>query len=157
MTGRLPLYRTAPKAQCPGFRSDARNGLTLLEIILAMGIFLGAMAAIGQLMNNGISAATRSRLTTQAVIRCETVLAEFLAGVQAWESATEVPFEDDSNWTWSVSISEGPLTDLLQLDVTVAHTGDSGLSTVSHTLTRYVRDPQIFVDAEAQAAVEEEL
>ena len=89
-----------------------RRGLTLLEIILALAIFFGSLAALAQLSWNGSRAAVQARLKTQAIIRCEAKLAEILAGAQRLQSSSRVPFPDNAAWTWSLSITETnyPLT-----------------------------------------------
>ncbi|MDB5339359.1 MAG: hypothetical protein JWN70_4978, partial [Planctomycetaceae bacterium] len=53
-----------------------RRGLTLFEVLIALVIFVGAMAAIGQLVANGVRAALQARFQTQAAMMCEAKLAE---------------------------------------------------------------------------------
>lgn len=124
-----------------------RRGLTLLEIILALAIFFGSLAVLSQLTWNGARAAVQSRLKTQAMIRCEAKMAEVLAGAQRLQGASNVEYQDDKNWTWSLSISETNFPDLLQLDVTVSHSGNSHLANAQFTLRRWMRDPALFQDA----------
>ena len=137
--------RTAPE----------RVGMTLLEILLAVTIFFGALTVLSQLTWNGSRAAIQSRLKTQAIVRCEAKLAEVLSGIEDRQSKTEVPFSDDSQWTYSVSLNEGPFPDLWQLEVLVSHTGGSRLANVTFSLKRWMRDPSLFVKAaEAQKILE---
>lgn len=148
--------RPQPKPLCNS--NLARAGLTLLEVVLALAIFVGSMAALGQLINTGVQSAVRARLETQAILRCESKLAEVIAGVEALESTDELPFEDNPAWTWSMEVVDGPHADLLMMYVTVNYAGGSSLANVSYSLERYVRNPQIFIDAqeaEAAAAAEE--
>jgi len=128
----------------------ARRGLTLLEILVALGIFFASMAMLSQVSWNGTRAAVQARLRSQAILRCEAKLAEVVSGVETLQPRTNVPFPDDSKWTWSLSISDTTYPDLLQLDVTVAHTGNSSLANVSFTLRRWMRDPALFQDAALQ-------
>jgi general secretion pathway protein I len=125
----------------------ARRGLTLLEIILALTIFFGAMAALSQLSWSGSRSAIQARLKTQAIIRCEAKLAEVLAGAESLQPKTNVAFPDDPKWTYSVSIGESQFPDLLAVQVMVAHSGGSSLANVQFTLNRWMRDPSIFLDA----------
>ncbi len=128
-------------------RRDSRRGLTLLEIILALTIFFGAMAALSQLAWSGSRAAIQARLKTQAIVRCEAKLAEVLAGIEALGPKFNVAFPDDAKWTYSVSIGDSPFPDLLQVQVTVGHTGNNSLANVQFSLNRWMRDPSIFLDA----------
>ena len=121
--------------------------MTLLEIIIALTIFFGAMTALSQLAWNGSRAAVQARLKTQAIIRCEAKLAEVLAGIEALQPKTRVQFPDNTQWTYSINVSESQYPDLLQIHVTVFHTGNSSLSNVEFSLTRWMRDPSLFLDA----------
>jgi len=138
----------------PDTRSAPR-GLTLLEVVIALAIFVGSMAAIGQLVATGVQSALRSRLQTQAVFRCESKLAEVIAGITPLQSSGETAYPDDSAWTWSVALQPGPYDGLYLVDVTTSHHLAGGGATTSFSLQRLVRDPQLFIDAmlaEQQAA-----
>ena len=124
-----------------------RDGMTLLEIIIALTVFFGAMTALSQLAWNGSRAAVQARLKTQAIIRCEAKLAEVLSGIEALQPKTRVPFPDNAQWTYSVSIAASQFPDLLQLEVMVSHTGNSSLANVEFALRRWTRDPSLFLKA----------
>ena len=132
-----------------------RLGITLLEVLIALAIFLGSMVAMSQLISTGVQASVQARLQTQAILRCESKMAEIVAGVEPLEASADVPFEDDEQWTWSLETLVGPHDDLIELVVTTTREGQSGLSTASYTLRRYIRDPQVFVDAEEAALAAE--
>lgn len=131
-------------------QSRNRHGLTLLEIILSLAIFFGALAILSQLGWNGTRNGVRARLKTQAIIRCETKLAEVLSGAESLTPKSRVPFPDSSAWNYSVSISETQFPDLLQVDVTVAHSGGTQLANIDFTLRRWMRDPSLFMNAAIQ-------
>lgn len=126
-----------------------RRGITLFEVLLALGIFLGAIAAIGQVINVGSLAAGDGQLNSEAVLRCETKLAEIIASVEPMVAAEARPFADNGQWLWSLSVTDGPHADLLQLDVTVSHNRLNGTQDATFTITRLVRDPQLYLDAAA--------
>ncbi len=134
-----------------------RRGLTLLEVIIALGIFAGSMAALSQLITTGLQAAVRSRYQTQAIFRCQSKMAEVVAGYDPMDTVTDAPFEDDANWTWSLESQVGPHDALLELVVTVVHNDDTGFASASFRLSRYIRDPQIFLDAAAAEEASEEM
>jgi general secretion pathway protein I len=126
---------------------SGRDGLTLLEILLSVAIFFGALAVLSQLAWNGTRSAVQARLKTQAIIRCEAKLAEVLAGIEPMQPKSNVPFPDNAHWSWSLVVSETTFPELLQLDVTVSHSGNSRLANVSFSLRRWTRDPSSFLDA----------
>ena len=151
-TGRMPrVTGHHPRCQQATRGSSSthspRGGLTLLEILLALAIFFGSLVVLSQLAWNGSRAAVQARLKTQAIIRCEAKLAEVLAGAETLQPKTRVPFPDNAAWSWSLSISETVYPDLLQLDVTVSHAGNSRLANVEFSLRRWMRDPSLFLDA----------
>lgn len=128
-------------------RASSRRGLSLLEIVLALAIFFGALAVLSQMAWNGARAAVQARLKTQAIIRCEAKLAEVLAGYERMQSRGHVPFPDNSAWTWSLSVYETTYPDLLQVDVSVQHGGNSRMANTEFSLRRWIRDPALFQKA----------
>jgi Tfp pilus assembly protein PilV len=145
-----------------GMADSSRAGISLFEVVLALSIFLGAVVALSQLTNNGMRTAVSARLQTQAVLRCESKLAELVAGVEPLEDVTEQPFDDDENWTWSLATATGPHADLLNITVSATYDSGSERSLASYSISRLLRDPLVFeeaaaAEAEAAAAAEDEL
>lgn len=129
-----------------------RGGLTLLEVVLSLGILLVSLTALGQLISNGTRASVQARMQTQAILRCESKLAEIISGVEPLQSADGVPFEDDPDWVWSLEVVEvapDELPDLLELRLTVTYAERNDLARISYTLRRFLRDPAVFADAAA--------
>jgi general secretion pathway protein I len=135
--------------------TDRRSGLTLLEVLVSVAIFTLSVAALSQLLATGVRASVQSRLQTQAIIRCESKLAEMLVGVEPLTSVSDAPFEDDPNWVWSAEVFAAPVPDLLEVVVTVSHVSESNLGTVSFSLQRYVRDPQVVYDAWVEQSLQQ--
>ena len=145
-----------------GHGDRSRAGISLFEVVLALSIFLGAVVALSQLTNNGMRTAVSARLQTQAVLRCESKLAELVAGVEPLEDVTEQPFDDNENWTWSLATATGPHADLLNITVSATYDDGSKRSLASYSISRLLRDPLVFeeaaaAEAEAAAAAEDEL
>lgn len=136
--------------------SHPRRGLSLLEVLISVAIFLGALTAIMQLLNSGQQAEVSARLKTEAVLRCETKMAEIVCGIEKAVSTEEQKFPDDEigNWQWSAEIGNGDATNLLKVTVTVEHLPDGKIPNAAFTLTRYMRDPQLFIDAALSEAGE---
>ena len=136
--------------------SHPRRGLSLLEVLISVAIFLGALTAIMQLLNSGQQAEVSARLKTEAMLRCETKMAEIVSGIEKAVSTEEQKFPDDEigNWQWSAEIGNGDATNLLKVTVTVEHLPDGKIPNAAFTLTRYMRDPQLFIDAALSEAGE---
>ena len=160
----LTMQRTAPQlrtpsAARPGRPGASRAGISLFEVVLALSIFLGAIAALSQLTSNGMRTAISARLQTQAVLRCESKLAEIVAAIEPLEDVTDQPFQDDENWTWSLASAAGPHGDLLNVTVSVKFDGGNQQASTGYAISRLIRDPIVFEEAaaaEAGAAAAEE-
>ena len=134
-----------------------RQGMTLFEVVLALAIFLGSCAVLSQLYSTGSQASVQARHASEAVIHAQSKMAEIAAGALPVDSMTNQPFEDPdlTAWTWSSTVAPGPHIDLLAVEVTVRREGTSPNARATYTLRRYVRDPQIFLDAAVQSAAAE--
>lgn len=125
-----------------------REGLTLLEVLISLSIFLGALSALSQLIGIGSRAAVQTQLRTQAIFRCQSILSEVLAGARPMESVSMAAFDDDSeSWKWSLNVEPGDYDNMLKLTVLVQYAGDSETVSSSYQLIRQVRDPAMLLDA----------
>lgn len=126
----------------------SRRGLTLYEVVLAIAIFLPAMLVLTQGMGVGTRAGLSARLQSEAVLRCDSVLSEVVAGSLPMQAVADEEFLDGApGWTYSLEIGPGPHPDLLALQATVTHSTRDGMVNATTTLSRLIRDPQIFLDA----------
>jgi general secretion pathway protein I len=142
------VVKPSPVSRIPrSHRATSRRGLTLLEVLIALSIFFTALTAITQLIRLGTRAAVEAQLEADAALRAETILHEVLAGVQVMQNANGMPFDDSPDWQWSLVVGEGPHIDLLRLDVTVVRQVGDGQPQMSVTLSRLVRNPELFLDS----------
>ena len=125
-----------------------RCGLTLLEILVSTAILVASVTAIMQVLNVGHNSKLSALLDAEAALRCESIMGELLAGVRPLESTSPEPFDDDSKWMWNASVSDQGSTSLLQLEVVVQHSPTGNQVSSTFSLTRYVRDPQIFLEVD---------
>ena len=123
-----------------------RAGLTLFELLLALAIFLTALAALAQLLDSGARAAAQSQLQTEAIIRCESKLGELVSGITPIKPVSNQVFDDDPNWSCRLTVADGAWPNLQLVEFRVSHAGQSSLGNTSYTLRRYVRDPRLFID-----------
>ncbi len=137
-------------------RPVRRRGLTILEVILSIGIFLAASTVITQLIGTGARAAVSGRYESQAALLAESKMAEVVAGAQELIPGNDQSFrpeETEDAFTWSLIVDETGQGDLMQVTVEVRHTNPQRQVDAEFALSRYIRDPQIYIDA---ATAEEE-
>jgi type II secretion system protein I len=123
-----------------------RRGITLYEVVVALVIFAGSMAAISEAVSTGMRAAVQSRLQSQAILLCESKMGEVLAGVVPPQSLAESAFTEPQleGWKWGLSVKPGPHTGLLLVDVDVAYRLAGNSVDASFSLERLVRDQSAF-------------
>jgi type II secretion system protein I len=130
-----------------------RRGITLYEVVVALVIFAGAMAAISEAVSTGMRAAVQSRLQSQAILLCQSKMGEVISGVVPPQSQAESAFPEPQlqGWKWGLSVKPGPHTGLLLVEVDVAYrlAGDS--VDASFSVARLVRDQSAFTSSTTAA------
>lgn len=116
-----------------------RSGLTLLEVLLSLTIFLIALAALGSLIDLGEDNASRAALTTTGTRLAQSKLAEVEAGVVDCTSSGSGNCDDEPGWTWNVESAAGPATNLYAITVRVGK--DYKGKRFEVTLAQMVCDP----------------
>jgi prepilin-type N-terminal cleavage/methylation domain-containing protein len=104
----------------------ARPGLTLLEVLVALAIFLLSLAAITRLVTFAGQRALDARRTEEAARLARSKFAEVFAGAVPLQGQGDTPFDEDPDYTWSVTADSGSLTGLWVVTVTVKRKGDDG-------------------------------
>ena len=121
---------------------SARRGLTLFEVVLAVGVFMMSLAMLSQAITTGGRAAVQARLKTHAVLHCESLMAELVTGARPLQPASAQPLpEAGDGWTWSLELLQGPYPELQEAIVTVDYVVAQGNVTATCNLRRYLRDP----------------
>jgi Tfp pilus assembly protein PilV len=87
-----------------------RSALTLLEVIVAMAIFLISVIAIFQLLFLGTERAMDVRLRTRTSLRCQAKLAEIMIGAEPLNSTgSYTNFTDtDTDLQWKMEATAHP-------------------------------------------------
>jgi hypothetical protein len=137
---------------------SARKGISLLEIILAIGILGGSLAALSSIVLIGADAALDARDRALAQLKCEHQMALLLvAGVQPMPVVDQpLPHDDPStDVRMTIESQMAPLNGMLVVRVTV-HVGptDGSREPVAVSLYRWMIDPSLGLEA-AEAAEEE--
>jgi general secretion pathway protein I len=140
-------------------RAGVRGGITLYEVVIAIAIFAGAVAALSEALTTATRAALQSRMQSQAVLLCETKMAEVVAGATPATSSGEVPFTDAGleGWTWNVNVAPAAHAGINQVEITVNNRQAANSVDASFTMTRLLRDQQAFVTSATQAAKQKAL
>jgi general secretion pathway protein I len=138
----------------PRYPGSPRPGMTLLEVLVALGIFLMALVAIIRLVTFGGDQALEVQQQSQAAQLCQSKMAEVIAGVVPLTGQSDVPFDEDSSWLWSLDATQGDIAGLWILTVRVSRQRSDG-SRIECSLDRMLLDPSLrgsTVDAETIAA-----
>lgn len=114
----VPAYQRSPCRR--------RHGFTLLEVILALAILAGAMAALGQLMSVGTRSAAHARDMSMAQILCESKMAELTAGIEPLEPVQGAAFEQTRDWRYSVVVGSTEEEGLFAVQVIVEQNVEIG-------------------------------
>jgi len=148
-------------------KREKRYGLTLLEILIAIVIFGGVVAILGEVGRNALRSAAFARDSTQAELICESLMGELLAGIIPLEVQTDTPLENDfpdypdtnaisSNirgeplWYYSIDIYSTGEDGLLEVVVTVRQNRPNEPRPVTCRLLRWMIDPEYLAEMEAE-------
>jgi type II secretion system protein I len=132
-----------------------RRGFTLLEVLLALAILVGALATLGELVRMGLQNAHRAAASTTAQLLCESKLAELTAGITPPSSIAPTPLDAEGLWQFAVTVEPTIDASLLVVRVTVSENLPPQQSPVEYSLVRWMVDPEAAAAAEAQAAATE--
>jgi general secretion pathway protein I len=125
----------------PSNAALGRPGLSLLEVLVALAIFLFAMVAIGRLVVSGADRALEVRYKSEAVQIAQTKLAEAASGAVALSSQGASPLDEDPEWQWSLDAEQGSVANLWNVTVRVSRAGPGGSPMEYCSLTQMVLDP----------------
>lgn len=159
----LPCLRSGLALEFPSSEAwlrrrhtSKRAGLSLLEVLAALVIFMFSLVAINQIVDSGSRTALRSQRLSRAAMFGESVMSEIIAGVQPLQSVDLATLPGaEPGWYYSVTTtpeewSNVPLAGqtvqgLHTVYVTVTWSGKAR-DDVEYTLSRLVLDPQLRLD-----------
>jgi general secretion pathway protein I len=135
-------------------RTARRAGLSLLEVLVALSIFLMALIGIGRLITMSAERAQDVQQQSQAARLCQSKLAEVVRGAVPLSSQDAVPFDEDPDWQWSLDAEqEGSIQGLWKVQVRVGRDRPDG-TRIETTMSQWVLDPSMrgsSLDAQATA------
>jgi Tfp pilus assembly protein PilV len=130
---------------------SGRRALSLLEVILAMAILGGALAAIGELVRSGARNAELARDLTTAQLLGETMMSEIAARMIPLQAINESPVDDPQyqlNWSYSVAIEQVDQEGLVSVWVTIQQNAENHARPATYTLVRWMIDPEMSLSTE---------
>lgn len=123
-----------------------RAGLSLLEVMLALAILGGALAAIGELMRIGARNAEMARDLTTAQLLCESTMAEIQLGFLPMQSAGPIEVTDvqyQQEWLYSILIEPLDQEGLTAVSVLIEQNPAVFSRPVSFSATQWMIDPSV--------------
>jgi type II secretion system protein I len=122
---------------------EAHEGFTLLEIILALAILAGSLAALGEVMRLADQNAAGTRDETEAQIIASSVLDELIAGVLPLAAVSQSPVavESEPPWVYSIAIEQTGYVELVAVRVLVEQQADARLQPARYEMLRWLPNP----------------
>lgn len=120
--------------------AQRRNGLSLIEVMLAIALLGTSMAIIHQLISIGYRSAAEAQLHSDAAVLVDCKMAELASGVLGLENASLVPIEEAPDWSYSVQIESSQQIGLLVATVTVER--NDVPYPIEISVVRFMPDPE---------------
>jgi type II secretory pathway pseudopilin PulG len=123
-------------------RRNPRKGLSLLEVILALAVFLLAITGLVFLMGVASDQAIETEMRSQALSLCQSRLAEVSSGAIPLEGKGDAACDDDDDYMWSMDVDSGGFNGLSNVTVHVTRKRANG-SKFACSLSQMVLDPKM--------------
>ena len=121
---------------------NRRKGMSLLECILALAIFLMSITGLVFLMGVASDNALEAKMRSQAMSICQSRLAEAGCGALSLEGHDKTACEDDDTYQWSMDVEPGSYGGLFNVTVHVSRKRANGTQ-LECSLTQMVLDPKL--------------
>jgi Tfp pilus assembly protein PilV len=121
-------------------RPSSRPGLSLLEVLAALAIFLMSFIAIGRLVTVASDRALEVQMQSQATQLAQSKLNEVIGGALPLSSQSG-EIDEDPDWHWSIDATQGDVSGLWTVTVRVWREVDN--HEVESTLTQMMLDPTV--------------
>jgi Tfp pilus assembly protein PilV len=121
-------------------RPTTRPGLSLLEVLVSLTIFLMALAGLTFLLTVAGNTAQEASHRSHALRLCQSKLSEVVAGAVPLQGGGGGPFDEEPAYQWSVDAQNGSVQGLWNVTVKVSHKRADG-SQLTVSLSQMVLDP----------------
>jgi len=119
-----------------------RDGLSLLEVLVSLAIFLMAVTALTHLINNSSGLAAQSSHRARCAQLARSKMNEFAAGALPLSGQPDSAFDDEPGYNWSAEVADGATTGLFNVTVTVTFRPDDPYP-VKVSMSRMILDPKV--------------
>lgn len=119
-----------------------RNGLSLVEVVLAMAILAGSMVALSQLVSLGLRAAAEARDLSRAQILAETVMSEIAIGITPATSVNRMAIDSEPGWLVSITAGTTLQDGVIQV-ILVVERDSARQNAARFEMSRWMRDPSL--------------
>ena|SRR5436190_10249714 len=123
-------------------RRPVRRGLSLLEVLVALAIFLMSLVGLGFLLAVAGSTAQETQYRTQAATICQSKMAEVVAGSIPLDGQGGGDVEEDPEYQWSMEVQSGGPQGLSNVTIKVTRKRPDG-SMMECSLSQMVFDPKM--------------
>jgi len=120
-------------------RREPRRGLSLLEVIVALAIFLISLVAISQLVKSALDRSIEIDVRNYGAMLAQSKIARVVSGDLPLTSVGETTDADDSDWSWSLDAAQDNIPNLYRVRVEVWRTVNGRKIEVA--FSQYVLDP----------------
>ena len=115
------ILRQSP-GPAPARRVSRRAGMSLLEVLIAMAVFLMCLTGIGRLVDAGTDRALEAKYQNVGTRLAQSKLAEVEAGVIKVSEGGSGDFSEDGDdpWQWTVESTQTEVANAYDVVVTVS-------------------------------------
>jgi general secretion pathway protein I len=117
--------------------------MTLVEVLIALAIFLLAMVVFGDMMVQNGQIALNIQRQNLATRLCRSKLQEVAAGVVPLTGQDDTPFDEEPDYSWSLQAQNGAVDGLWNVTVHVTRRQTDGGEAIQCTLMQMMLDPSI--------------
>ena len=120
-----------------------RRGLSILEVLVSVMVFLVAFGTLSEVLSLSARHGLEATHRQQAVLICQSKLAEVGVGAIPLSSQPETSLEEDPAWMWSIQCEQsGQVTGLWNVTVRVTRANREPTQ-VECVLNQMVLDPSL--------------
>lgn len=132
------IYRPLPSGLL-----TRRQGLSLLEVLVALAVFLTALGGLFTLLNYATRRAHEVQMRSQATRLCQSKLAEVLSGAIPLTGQDGAAFDEDPDYQWSLTAEQGSVSGLWNVSVKVSWGQAANGARQEISLSQMILDPSI--------------
>jgi prepilin-type N-terminal cleavage/methylation domain-containing protein len=138
-----PLFARTPARRANGLKNGPVpfSGFTLLELILALAILAGSLAALGEVMRLAGQTALTTQGETQGQIIATSIMDELASGARQLSATSWTDSNYDPAWQCEIALEDTGYQELIGVRVSVAQQVEARLQPARFQLVRWMPNP----------------